>query len=107
MSDARQLELLAWKPKPVTFGSDFDGATFEPKRDGKRLNKQLTAVFELMRDGKWRTLEQISQVTKAPLQSASARLRDLTKQKFGQHTKERRFVADGLFEYRIIENKGN
>ena len=97
-----QPDLWSWQP-PVKFGSCFDGATFEPKRDGKRLNKQLSSVFELMRDGQWRTLAQISEVTGAPMQSISARLRDLCKVKFGGHTKDKRFVRDGIWEYRVIE----
>lgn len=105
MSEAAQLDLLQWTPPPVKFGSNFDGSTFEPKRDAVRLNKQLSDVFELMRDGQWRTLQQISDATGAPLQSASARLRDLCKDKFGAHTKEREFVSKGIYIYRIVENK--
>lgn len=79
----------------------FDGATIEPKRDQSRLQIQLAAVRSAMWDGKWHTLEWIAEVTGAPQASVSARLRDLRKVKFGAYKVERRYVAEGLFEYRI------
>jgi hypothetical protein len=107
MSNTVQLDLLIWKKRPPTvhFGDCFDGVTFKPERDGKRLQSQLSAVFELMRDGKWRTLSQISASIGAPAQSVSARLRDLRKTKFLGAVVERRFVSNGLFEYRIVEKE--
>lgn len=103
MSDAP--DLFAWEP-PVRFGTNFDGATFEKARDGKRLNAQLASVFRAMRDGKWHTLSELHALTGAPEASVSARIRDCKKTKFGGHTVERRFVTRGLFEYRLIENQG-
>lgn len=83
----------------------FDGKTFVPERDADRLKSQLNDVYWLMRDGAWRTLQQISDATGAPMQSASARLRDCRKVKFLGGIVERRFISKGLFEYRLIENK--
>lgn len=100
-----QPDLLAWEPPPPKFGNSFDGATFEKPRDGKRLNAQLNSVYWVMRDGQWRTLHQLSELTNAPMQSCSARLRDLRKTKFLGGIVERRFISKGLFEYRLIENK--
>lgn len=99
-----QPDLLSWTPPPPKFVNCFDGETFEKPRDGKRLNAQLNSVYWLMRDGKWRTLQLISNETGAPMQSASARLRDLRKTKFLGATVERRFVSKGLFEYRLIND---
>ena len=45
-------------PQPVAH--DFDGDTYEPAQDKHRLNCQLRRVFDLMRDGKWRTLDVIA-----------------------------------------------
>jgi hypothetical protein len=80
---------------------DFDGSTFNQPRDGGRLTEQFWRVRDLMMDGAWRTLAQIAEGTGAPLQSASARLRDLRKERFGSYTVERRYVANGLYEYRV------
>ena len=80
----------------------FRGETFDPARDGERLGTQLERVFDLMRDGQWRTLEEIANAVHAPTPSVSARLRDLTRPEFGSHTKEDRYVGNGLWIYRII-----
>lgn len=80
----------------------FDGATFVPERDGARLTKQINKVFDLMKDGQWRTLADIAFLTDAPESSISARLRDLRKPRFGGYTVERQSVRGGLFQYRIL-----
>lgn len=80
----------------------FGGRTYDPARDGKRLSDQLHAVFHLMCDQKWRTLEQISRETGGSEASVSARLRDLRKVRFGAHTVEREYIAGGLWQYRVI-----
>lgn len=80
----------------------FDGDTIEPVRDTSRLAAQLGRVTALMRDGRWRTLAEISQTTGDPESSVSARLRDLRKVKHGLWTVERRYVERGLFEYRVM-----
>ena len=70
----------------------FDGETYDAEADLDRLSGQLLKVFSLMRDGQWRTLEEISiQIGKPGSHaSVSARLRDLRKPKFGCHEVERR-----------------
>lgn len=78
-----------------------DGTTYDHARDGKRLHAQHHRVLAFMRDGAWHTLEAIHKATKDPEASVSARLRDLRKEKFGAFNVERRYVARGLFEYRI------
>jgi hypothetical protein len=40
----------------------FDGETFDENRDGARLSGQAKAVYDLMRDGRWRTLRRIADV---------------------------------------------
>ena len=81
----------------------FDGTTFNAPADGLRLARQLSAVRDLVSDGKWRTLHEIADVVGAPEASVSARLRDLRKPKFGGWTVERRRRGEakrGLHEYR-------
>lgn len=82
----------------------FDGSDYLPKRDDVRLTKQSDKIFNLMRDGVYRTLEQISQLTKEPQASVSAQLRHLRKPKFGSHTINKRYRGEGLFEYQLILN---
>jgi hypothetical protein len=82
----------------------FGGSTFNPSRDAVRLTKQWGDVWRYMRPGNWRTLDQISRATGHPEASVSARLRDFRKKRFGGHTVERRYVFNGLWEYRLILN---
>ena len=80
----------------------FDGETYDHDRDGDRLNRQTRIVYELMKDQAWRTLLAISTLTDEPEASVSARLRDLRKQRFGGHVVERRYVENGVWEYRVL-----
>lgn len=83
----------------------FNGSDYEPIRDDQRLSSQLLRVFDLMRDGDWRSLAAISMETGDPPASVSAQLRHLRKARFGSHTVEKRYLGDGLFEYRLIVNQ--
>ena len=87
-------------------GLDHDGETYDRPRDQVRLNAQQQRVFDVMKDGKWRTIIAIGYVTRDPQASISARLRDLRKPKFGGHIVERKYIADGLWQYRMIVNDG-
>jgi hypothetical protein len=80
----------------------FDGETYEPARDHVRLARQLAGVRALMADGRWRTLPEIARHVEGSEAALSARLRDLRKRKFGGRTVERRYLAGGLFEYRVV-----
>lgn len=83
----------------------FDGATYEAKFDYSRLTKQIKRIYDLMKDGKWRTLEQMVTATGDPAASVSAQLRNLRKKQFGSHVIERRHSGDrenGLWEYRLL-----
>lgn len=80
----------------------FDGKTYEPERDYARLTGQLGRVFELMKDGEWRTIPQIVQQTRGSPQAISARLRDYRKPKYGGHTVERKFISAGVWAYRLV-----
>jgi hypothetical protein len=41
----------------------FDGETFDPALDGDRLRRQLRRVYQVMRDGRWRSLDEIATLT--------------------------------------------
>jgi hypothetical protein len=102
-------ELLAIENTKDTLGVkhvSFDGATVL-QIDTTRLATQLAKVFELMRDGKYRTLAQVASDAGCLETSASARLRDLRKRRFGSHEVVSRQLAGSplVFEYRLIINE--
>lgn len=84
----------------------FDGQAYSPKHDDERLSGQILRVYDAMKDGNWRTLDEIHVATGGdPHASISAQLRHLRKKKFGSHQVEKRPRGDrshGLFEYRLI-----
>jgi hypothetical protein len=86
----------------------FNGSNYEPAKDDFRLTGQILRVFELMRDGTWRTLQEIADETGDPHASISAQLRHLRKVRFGAHLVEKRSRGDrvlGLFEYRLTVSR--
>lgn len=80
----------------------FDGATYDVNLDHDRLKGQLWRVFQLMSDGKYRTLGEIAEEAHGTEASVSARLRDLRKSKYGSREIQRERVAGGLFRYRLV-----
>ena len=73
---------------------------------GARENAQLEAVWQVMRSGAWRSVEEIAALVECPPASASARLRDLRKPQYGGWTVERAYVGTGLWRYRVAEKAG-
>jgi hypothetical protein len=80
----------------------FDGDTYEHERDGERLSGQYQRVFNLMKGGFWWTLSDLEEATGYSSASISARIRDMRKPRFGGHNVERRYVANGEWEYRLL-----
>lgn len=82
----------------------FGGATFDADQDGKRLRAQVNKVREFMIGSGWVTLAKIAAALQIPEASASARLRDLRKEKFGGYTVQRRrsIHGRGLHEYHLL-----
>lgn len=80
----------------------FDGSDYVPERDNARLTGQLLRVWECMNDGEWRTLSRISTITGDPEASISAQLRHLRKPRFGGFEVEKRYINNGLYEYRLL-----
>jgi hypothetical protein len=80
----------------------FSGDTYDEDRDGERLIRQARVVFDLMQDGKWRTLADIAARTKEAEASISARLRDLRKKRNGSYRVEREYLAGGIWQYRVL-----
>lgn len=86
-------------PAPVA----FDGVTYDWQQDHERLKSQLWRVFNLISDGKWRTLSEIAEDAGGSEASVSARLRDLKKEQYGAHTVEKEHVRKGLWRYRMVK----
>lgn len=83
--------------------SSFDGPSYDAKRDRERLQRQLRAVWFVMRDCQWHSLAEIGARVGAPTASVSARVRDLRKDKFGAHViVKRRRAASSEWEYRLL-----
>lgn len=99
MRQEAETPLLNWTPP----ASDRHGQTYSRAFDFDRLNAQQARVFDLMRDGKWRTLGEAAAATGDQTQSISARLRDLRKPEFGGLTVDRRRRGEGrgTYEYRV------
>jgi hypothetical protein len=96
---------------PLSFR--FAGSDYDRELDDARLTGQILRVYDLMKDGHWRTLAEIEAQTGDPQASISAQLRHLRKRRFGYHTVNRRRtykISDvegipfncGTFEYQLI-----
>ena len=86
-------------------------------KDESRLKNQSKAIFDLMKDGVFRTLAEISGILKNqfpdnnfPESSVSAQLRHFRKDEFGKHTlirRRREHGHSGTHEYQLIVNHFN
>lgn len=95
-----QPSLFSWTPLVIL--GPRDGQTFEPKRDTVRLNEQAQDVFNFLSDNCWHTLREAHERTGHPEASISARIRDLRKLKFGGFKIEKRYIENGLWQYRMV-----
>lgn len=109
------LELVPTKPlnleivdevpgRPVTH--HFRGAGVETDQDELRLDSQYDRILRLMKDGRWRTLAEISAITHDPEGSILRQLSYMDDPLCGGHkkNKHRRGPGRGLWEYQIILN---
>lgn len=83
----------------------FNGSEYSPSKDDKRLTGQILRIFDVMKDGVFRTLGEIESLTCDPQSSISAQLRHLRKDRFGAHTVNKRSRGareNGLWEYQLI-----
>lgn len=100
MNSQRELDFN----KPADF-PEFDGEP-EPASgvNRVRLSKQLRRVWDLMKDGQWRTYAQISNACVCSENSAGARLRDFRKVRImgaGVCHVARRKSSAGVYVYRV------
>jgi len=88
----------------ITSQHMFDGDTIEPEADNLRLKTLQERVFAIMSSGDWYTLSTLAARTGGAEASVSARLRDLRKPRWGEHTVVRDRYGDGIYRYRLIPN---
>jgi len=89
----------------ATCAPDFNGPDYDRDADHPRLARQHERIRDLMRDGQWRTLNEIAVATSDPPASISAQLRHLRKARFGSWIIEKRPRSErsrGLYEYRML-----
>lgn len=84
---------------------EFVGSDYQKERDYERLKKQYQVIFDLMKDGVFRTLQQISDITSFPPASISAQLRHSRKARFGSNILNKQYCGNGLYKYQLIVNK--
>lgn len=92
----------------------FSGATYVQEFDLARLTEQLKLVYGMMRDGEWRTVDELAQIAGLPnTRSVEAQLRNLRKPQFGGWEgrlnptghfvlRKNRDGIRGLSEYRLL-----
>lgn len=80
----------------------FDGSDINQPRDSERLTGQMERIMNCLNLGCWWTLNQLTEQTGDPPASISAQLRNLRKERFGSHVIEKRYVDNGLYEYRLV-----
>lgn len=86
----------------------FNGSDYIPEYDNDRLSSQQDAIFDLMKDGVYRTLSKIKKETGYPEPSISAQLRHFRKPRFGSHIVNKMVTGNrsrGLFSYQLLLNK--
>lgn len=94
------------RSRSIAIKKAFSGSDYIQELDSKRLSGQLRRIFELMNDGKWRSLREISEITGYGEASVSAQLRNLRKSEFGNFIVEKNRSGNpesGLFLYRIVK----
>lgn len=86
----------------------FSGDDYDHDRDHGRLDAQIARVHAVMRDGGWRTVEEVQAVilTRYGVEdretSISAQIRNLRKPENGEHTIRRQYVGGGLYRFRLV-----
>ena len=79
----------------------FNGSDYIPERDDERLRGQQLEIWELMRDGAWRSLSQIASILGYGEASVSAQLRHLRKPRFGCFVVDKQHQGKGLYLYQV------
>ena len=73
----------------------------------ERQARRQFALFHLMKDGGWFTLEEVHKATGYPSATASAGIRDFRKEKFGSNQVILNYLGHGVYQYKLIINQDN
>lgn len=82
----------------------FDGSDIDQNRDGRRLATQYDIIFNIMKDGVWRSVRQLRKMTGFPENSIQSQMRHSRKKRNGSHTVNKKYKTKGLFIYQLIVN---
>jgi len=86
--------------------SHFHGHTYDKNRDHVRLTKKIKELYDLMKDGTWRTVAEIHEILGHKHSTIDANLRNLRREDKGYHqTPGRKRNGIGDFEYKLIPNE--
>ena len=90
--------------KQLKLGAQFDGETYIPMIDYKRLKGLLKRVYDIMSDGNWHRLAELAHRAQGSEASVSARIRELRKEKFGgfEVQRKRHKTQKGVWLYRLV-----
>jgi hypothetical protein len=75
------------------------GVDYSAPRDEKRLGEGYRRTFDVMKDGTWRTPDEIAKLSGCRLDSA---LRFMRYAKAQGHQYNKRYKENGVYEYQII-----
>lgn len=64
---------------------------------------QLDRILSALQAQAWLTLVELAEITKSPVASVSAQIRNLRKEEHGGHTINRRRRRGNLFEYNLSD----
>lgn len=87
--------------KPLSPEAAFDGSTYVPALDYRRLTGSQAKVHALLQDGEHHTDVEISGVAGCKQTAAGARARDLRKKKYGNFNVQCTPFGQGLWKYRL------
>jgi hypothetical protein len=64
-------------------------------------------LYDLMKDGRWYTLDEINKATGYPSASASAGIRSFRHKTKGSNTVEKNYLGKGVYQYRLVLNSND
>jgi hypothetical protein len=104
--DMRDMNPTRWEARKNVTPPNFVGPNIVTEFDEERLTGQLRDIFNIMKDGEYRTLGEIKRLLGRGSETGiSAALRSLRKPQFGSHKVEKRRRGEernGLWEYALI-----
>lgn len=107
--DRKEANPTRWEAAAQVPGSQFPGPAVDIEFDEARLTGLQLAVFNLMKDAKWRTHSEIkAAIGRGSENGIAAMLRNLRSPKRGRHAVNKRRRGDptkGLYEYSLAVNK--